>query len=66
MISVCFRVILNDYNVYSEFVSNSVEFLEISRNRLAALKVRQAAHATKLVCPVFTGFGYFYDVGRLG
>jgi len=45
-IIVCFRALLDGCNVYSEFVSNFVEFLEISRNRLAGLKDRQAAHAT--------------------
>ena len=39
-------------------MSNSVEFLEISRNRLAGLKDRQAAHATS-AC--FLGF----DMHRL-
>jgi len=47
MIIVCFRAILDDCDVYSEFVMDSGEFLEISRNRLAALKARQAAHAPK-------------------
>jgi len=46
VIIVCFRAILDDCNVYSEFMSNSVEFLEISRNRLADLQRRQAAHAS--------------------
>jgi len=45
-IIVCFHALLDGCNVYSEFVSNSVEFLKISRNRLAGLKDRQAAHAT--------------------
>jgi len=49
MIIVCFHVILDDCNVHFEFVLDSIEFLEISRNRLAALKVRQAAHASRTI-----------------
>jgi len=35
--------------VHSEFVLDFVEFLEISRNRLAALKVSQTAHASRTI-----------------
>ena len=49
MIIVCFRAILDDCNVYSEFVLDSVEFLEISKNCLAALKAHQAVHASRTI-----------------
>jgi len=55
MIIVCFRAILDDWNVYSEFMLDSVEFLEISKNRLAVLKARQTTHAPRAY---FLGFSY--------
>jgi len=49
MIIICFCALLDDYNVHSEFVLDSVVFLEISRNRITALKARQAAHASRTI-----------------
>jgi len=48
----CFRAVLDDWNVYFRVALKSVTFLEISRNRLAALK------ATRRLMPTETNYGF--------